>query len=144
MKNVQSVLIIYNPNAMKGKIDDLDVEVRFNPIGEVTDIITEKGEINFEVNCINENNISSLVISVEDSGRGISPDKIDKLFYDILIDFIGIECRNFSGKNYVEPLTGKIWRMDCIDLTYFYLEIQRRTGIKIENKTASFFIVMPP
>lgn len=61
-------------------------------------------------------------------------DKIDKLFYDILIDFIGIECRNFSGKNYVEPLTGKIWRMDCIDLTYFYLEIQRRTGIKIENK----------
>ncbi|MBE6149911.1 MAG: response regulator [Firmicutes bacterium] len=41
---------------------------------------TEKGEINFEVNCINENNISSLVISVEDSGRGISPDKIDKLF----------------------------------------------------------------
>ena len=41
---------------------------------------TEKGEINFNVNCINENDNCSLVISVEDTGRGIHPDKISTLF----------------------------------------------------------------
>ena len=41
---------------------------------------TEKGEINFEVNCINTNNECSLVISVEDTGRGIQDDKIESLF----------------------------------------------------------------
>ena len=33
---------------VKGKIYDLDVEVRFNPIGKVTNIISEKGEINVD------------------------------------------------------------------------------------------------
>lgn len=61
-------------------------------------------------------------------------DKVDKLFYDILVNFIGIKCENFSEKNYGEPLTGSIWRMDSIDLAYFYFEIQRRTGLKIENQ----------
>ena len=41
---------------------------------------TEQGEINFEVNCVNEKGISKLVISVEDTGRGIKADKIDTLF----------------------------------------------------------------
>ena len=41
---------------------------------------TEKGLITFEVSCINQKNISKLVISVEDTGRGIKADKIDKLF----------------------------------------------------------------
>ncbi len=41
---------------------------------------TEQGEINFEVNCINEEGMSKLVISVEDTGRGIKPEKIDTLF----------------------------------------------------------------
>ena len=41
---------------------------------------TEKGIIDFEVSCINTKNTSKLVISVEDTGRGIKPDKIDKLF----------------------------------------------------------------
>ena len=41
---------------------------------------TEQGEINFEVNCVNENGMSKLVISVEDTGRGIKPEKIDTLF----------------------------------------------------------------
>lgn len=41
---------------------------------------TEQGEINFEVNCVNEKGISKLVISVEDTGRGIKSDKIDTLF----------------------------------------------------------------
>jgi signal transduction histidine kinase/CheY-like chemotaxis protein len=41
---------------------------------------TEKGIIDFEVSCINTKYTSKLVISVEDTGRGIKPDKIDKLF----------------------------------------------------------------
>lgn len=41
---------------------------------------TEKGQIDFTVNCINEKSTCSLIISVEDTGRGIKPDKIDKLF----------------------------------------------------------------
>ena len=41
---------------------------------------TEQGQINFEVNCVNEGDISKLVISVEDTGRGIKPEKIETLF----------------------------------------------------------------
>lgn len=58
--------------------------------GKLTQIITNlltnaakyttKGEIHFDVSCVNNNNESKLVISVEDTGRGIKPDKINKLF----------------------------------------------------------------
>ena len=41
---------------------------------------TERGIITFEVNCINKDNACSLVISVEDTGRGIKTDKIDTIF----------------------------------------------------------------
>lgn len=41
---------------------------------------TEKGIITFNVSCVNINNECRLVISVEDTGRGIKPEKIDKLF----------------------------------------------------------------
>jgi len=62
----------------------------YGDIGKIKQIITniltnavkytEKGEINFDVNCINQVDKCSLVISVEDTGRGIKPDKIDSLF----------------------------------------------------------------
>ncbi len=41
---------------------------------------TEKGTISVDVSCINEKDISKLVIGIEDTGRGIKPEKIDKLF----------------------------------------------------------------
>ena len=41
---------------------------------------TEKGFVKYEVNCVNTNDLSKLIITVEDSGRGIKQDKIDKLF----------------------------------------------------------------
>ena len=41
---------------------------------------TDKGLIELSISCINTKSISKLVISVEDTGRGIKPDKIDKLF----------------------------------------------------------------
>ena len=41
---------------------------------------TDKGSVRYEVNCINSNNISKLIISVEDTGRGIKQEKVDSLF----------------------------------------------------------------
>ncbi len=64
--------------------------VMYGDIGKIKQIITniltnavkytEKGSIDFSVNCINKDDVCSLVISVEDTGRGIRPDKIDTLF----------------------------------------------------------------
>ena len=41
---------------------------------------TNEGEINFNVNCINQNGVCDLVITVQDTGIGIKADKIEKLF----------------------------------------------------------------
>ena len=41
---------------------------------------TNEGEISFTVNCINQDGICNLVITVQDTGIGIRKDKIDKLF----------------------------------------------------------------
>ena len=41
---------------------------------------TKEGFIEFKINCVQVNDISRLIISVEDSGMGIKPEKIDKLF----------------------------------------------------------------
>lgn len=41
---------------------------------------TDTGFVRYEVNCINNPTITKLIISVEDSGRGIKQEKIDKLF----------------------------------------------------------------
>ena len=41
---------------------------------------TNEGFVEFKVNCVNTNDICRLVVSVEDSGRGIKKENIDKLF----------------------------------------------------------------
>ncbi len=41
---------------------------------------TEHGYVKYEVNCINANGICKLIVSVEDSGRGIKKESINKLF----------------------------------------------------------------
>ena len=41
---------------------------------------TDKGFVHYEVNCINTKGVSKLIISVEDSGRGIKKDSVDKMF----------------------------------------------------------------
>ena len=41
---------------------------------------TSEGHVDFVVNCINKDNVCRLIISVEDTGRGIKPEQIDKLF----------------------------------------------------------------
>ncbi len=42
---------------------------------------TDKGNINLTVRCINRNNICTLIISVQDTGRGIKAEDINKLFH---------------------------------------------------------------
>ncbi|MEG0021525.1 MAG: response regulator [Bacilli bacterium] len=64
--------------------------ILYGDIGKVKQIITniltnaikytEKGEINFSVNCINNKDNSNLVINVSDTGRGIKPEKMNSLF----------------------------------------------------------------
>jgi len=41
---------------------------------------TDKGFVRYEVNCINTKDICKLVISIEDSGRGIKKENVDKMF----------------------------------------------------------------
>ncbi len=41
---------------------------------------TEEGEINLTIKCINEKDICNLILSVEDTGRGIKKEDIEKLF----------------------------------------------------------------
>ena len=41
---------------------------------------TEQGEINLNVRCINKGDLSNLIISVQDTGRGIKAENINRLF----------------------------------------------------------------
>lgn len=59
----------------KGKIKEIMTNILTNAVK-----YTEKGHIDFRISCVNQNNLSTLVISVEDTGRGIKPENIDKLF----------------------------------------------------------------
>ena len=41
---------------------------------------TDKGSVHYEVSCFNVNGICKLIVSVEDTGRGIKKENVDKLF----------------------------------------------------------------
>lgn len=58
-----------------GKIKQIMTNILTNAVK-----YTDKGEINFNVKCINKDNNSSLIITISDTGRGIKEDKIDTLF----------------------------------------------------------------
>ena len=75
LKTNFAVDIPYKMHGDIGKIKQIVTNILTNAVK-----YTERGQINFDVNCVNENDVSSLVISVEDTGRGIEADKIDKLF----------------------------------------------------------------
>ncbi len=59
----------------KGKIKEITSNILTNAVK-----YTKEGQIDLVVTCINKGSESSLMISVEDTGRGIKPEKIDKLF----------------------------------------------------------------
>lgn len=58
-----------------GKIKQITVNFLTNSVK-----YTEKGSIKLNVSCINEENMTTLVISVSDTGRGIKKENMDKLF----------------------------------------------------------------
>ena len=94
----------------KGKIKEIITNLLTNAVK-----YTEKGLIVFSVSCINDKNISKLVISVEDTGRGIKPEKIDKLFTkfnrleeDRNTTLEGTGLGLAITKNLVEMMGGKI------------------------------------
>lgn len=76
---------------------------------------TDKGRIDFVVSCINDKEQTTLIISVEDTGRGIKPEKIEKLFTKFeRLDEEGNTTIEGTGlglaitKKLVEMLGGKI------------------------------------
>jgi len=58
-----------------GKIKQITTNILTNAVK-----YTDEGKIDFVVSCVNTKTESNLVISVEDTGRGIKPEQIDKLF----------------------------------------------------------------
>jgi len=76
---------------------------------------TEHGYINFDVKCTNTNDISKLIISVQDTGIGIKSEQIDKIFNksehldehkNTTIDEKGLELA--FVKKYVDMMGGNI------------------------------------
>jgi len=66
------------PNTLygdKGKLKQIITNVLSNAVK-----YTEEGHIKFNVSCINERDKSNLQIIITDTGRGIKPDQIDKIF----------------------------------------------------------------
>ena len=78
------------PIELKLNISSDIPDVLYGDVGKVKEIITnlltnackytEKGKIELSIMCVNNNNKSKLVITVEDTGRGIKKENIDKLF----------------------------------------------------------------
>lgn len=76
---------------------------------------TDKGHIDLVVSCINDKDQTTLIISIEDTGRGIKPEKIEKLFTKFeRLDEEGSTTIEGTGlglaitKKLVEMLGGKI------------------------------------
>lgn len=121
---------------IKPRIGDKSIELKINiskelpsilygDSGKIREIIiniltnackyTDTGWIEFRVDCKNTKNICHLIISIEDTGRGIETDKIDKLFTkfnrleeDKNTTLEGTGLGLAITKNLVEMLNGKI------------------------------------
>ena len=78
------------PIELKVNISEDVPDILYGDMGKVKEVITniltnavkytEKGTIEFKVSCINEKDISTIFISVTDTGRGIKEENIKKLF----------------------------------------------------------------
>ena len=93
-----------------GKLKQITTNILTNAVK-----YTEHGYINFDVKCINTNDESKLIISVQDTGRGIRQDQMNKLFSkfqrldedkNTTIEGTGLGLA--ITKNFVEMLGGTI------------------------------------
>ena len=71
---------------------------------------TSSGYIEFNVNAIIKNNIARLIITVEDSGIGISPDEMDSIFYKRKeeIDGSNMKSNLFTARKLITLMGGTI------------------------------------
>ena len=122
---------------------------------------TKEGEIILSVKCINQNNISKLIISVKDTGRGIKAENINKLFtkferLDVekntttegtglglaitkaLVEMMGgkINVQSTFGKGslFVVQIPQKISKMNPPEIVEIEEEKQETSKIQYENK----------
>ena len=71
---------------------------------------TSSGYIEFNVNAIIKNNIARLIITIEDSGVGISPDEMDSIFYKRKeeIDGSNMKSNLFTARKLITLMGGTI------------------------------------
>ena len=71
---------------------------------------TKEGYIELNVNTIIKNNIARLIITIEDSGVGISPDEMDSIFYKRKeeIDGSNMKSNLFTARNLITLMGGTI------------------------------------
>ena len=71
---------------------------------------TSSGYIEFNVNTIIKNNIARLIITIEDSGVGISPDEMDSIFYKRKeeIDGSNMKSNLFTARKLITLMGGTI------------------------------------
>ena len=131
--------IIFNLNIAKDIPDELigdksKIKEIINNLLTNSIKYTNEGEINLNINCINNlsKNISNLIISVQDTGRGIKKENIDKLFTKF--ERLDVELNTTTEgtglglaitKSLVEMMNGKI-------------------NVQSEYKKGSIFIVQIP
>lgn len=81
-KNIEFKMFIANdlPGVLKGDVSKVK-QITLNILTNAAKY-TDRGEINFNINCINrtDTNTCLMYISVRDTGRGIKKEDIDKLF----------------------------------------------------------------
>ena len=118
-------------NTYKKRCDDKNIVFRSNinsdmpeflygdsvGLKQVLDIIldnsvkyTSSGYIEFNVNAIIKNNIARLIITIEDSGVGISPDEMDSIFYKRKeeIDGSNMKSNLFTARKLITLMGGTI------------------------------------
>lgn len=156
-------ILNYLVSATRIKIGEKDIELRTNfshelpealygDSGKLKQIIsnllinaakyTDKGYIDFKVSCINEKGICKLVIEISDTGRGIKPSQLDKIFTkfnrldedkNTIIEGTGLGLA--ITKSLVEIMGGKIEVSSVYNEgSKFTVSLSQKITNKINNK----------
>ena len=131
-KNCQNLAKLIKPRIGEKPIDfrvsiaDDIPDLLYGDGGKVKEVITniltnavkytEKGFIEFKVSCINSGGISTIFISVEDTGRGIKKEQLDKLLFSKFQRLDEDKNTTIEGtglgmaitKNLIEMMNGRI------------------------------------